>query len=497
MRSNDLNISRMLVWLSLMMLAAFLIYWNFNQYDQEKKELSQDLNDQMSLAHSKLNDSLFNSIFTMMAMDTLLGDFHVQTQFSKTGPKGISIDGLSKLDTSISITINSEMSHISEKDSLVFISNTNAISGFSHSSNHDTSGVFISQYSDVGNESDYKKWDIFMQELSEYSHDNETVMLYFMDNLNQQGLPLQFNLDSNVNETVIDGKSIAIPFKQIDGSLNQKQAVFTDYKGYLFSKILPSILMSSFLFGFMSLAFFFINRTRKTQERLIEMKSEFISNMTHELKTPISTIGVAIESLSDFGTISDTVKKQEYFDISKHELNRLNILVDKVMKMASFESGEVSMEFEELDLRILLEKMLKSMSLHFDKHQVDLQYDAIGEDFMIKGDQIHLTNVLYNLIDNAIKYAKDQPEIIIEIREDQASVELSIQDKGVGIPKEYLNQVFDRFFRVPTKDIHNVKGYGIGLHYSAGVIKKHLGSIDVESTEGTGTNFIIKLDKTR
>jgi len=479
------------------MLAAFLVYWNVNQYKQEKKALRQDLNDQMSLAHSKFNDSLFYSIFSITEMDTVLTNFRVHTQFSSSHPKALAKRGLSKLDTSISFSINTEMSHFTETDSVFFISDLNAFNSVSHSSTQDSSDSFIPQLSNIAFDTNDDKWNIVMEQLSGYSGDNETVMLYFIENLNQQGLPVHFNVNTNANEMELDGQSIAIPFKHIDGSPIQKQAIFKNYTGYLCTQILPSMLMSSFLFGFMSLAFFFINRTRKTQERLIEMKSEFISNMTHELKTPISTVGVAIESLSDFGTISDAVKRQEYFDISKHELNRLNILVDKVMKMASFESGEVSLEFKELDLRVLLEKMLKSMSLHFDKHEVDLQYDAIGEDFMIKGDQIHLTNVMYNLIDNAIKYAKAQPEINIEIVEDESSVQLCIQDKGVGIPKEYLSQIFDRFFRVPTQDVHDVKGYGIGLHYSAGIIKKHMGSIDVESTEGKGTSFIVKLDKTQ
>jgi signal transduction histidine kinase len=255
--------------------------------------------------------------------------------------------------------------------------------------------------------------------------------------------------------------------------------------------------MSSILFGFVSLAFYMIARARKNQENLIQMKSEFISNMTHELKTPIATVGVALESLSNFGLIENAAKRQEYFNISKHEINRLNILVDKVMKMSAFNSGEVTMKFERVDIRELLEEMLKSMSLHFDKHMVDIQYDATGENFNVLGDQVHLTNMLYNLLDNAIKYSKNKPEVDISIIEESEVVLLSIEDKGIGIPKEYQSIVFDRFFRVPSQDIHEVKGHGIGLNYSADVVRKHNGTIQLESIFGKGTTFIIKIPKVK
>jgi len=496
MRSKDLNISRMLVWLSLLMLAAFLIYWNLNQYNYEKNELSQDLYDQMSLAHSQVNDSLFTSIFSMVDIDSMIGDFHVQTQYQSHQIDGYSSKDLSNIDTSISISVNAVSTGFSGLDSMIRSPSSKAFSRMTQGIEHDSSDVFISFSSDMNGEKINHNWNIVAEQLG-YSNQNEKVLLYFVENLKDQGLPLFFKLDSLSSVKSEKEELFSIPFKASVFAKIQQRVVFDQYRSYLFKKIFPSMLMSSFLFGFVSLAFFFISRTRKTQERLVEMKSEFISNMTHELKTPISTVGVALESLSDFGTISDPIKRQEYFDISKHELNRLNILVDKVMKMASFESGEVSLEFEEIDLRKLLEKMLKSMSLHFDKHHVNLQYDAIGDDFIIEGDQIHLINVLYNLIDNAIKYAKDEPEINITITEENASVLLNMSDSGIGIPKQYQGQIFDRFFRVPRQDVHDVKGYGIGLNYSAGVIQKHMGTIKLSSTEGIGTSFLIKLPKSR
>ncbi|MEL6989408.1 MAG: HAMP domain-containing sensor histidine kinase, partial [Bacteroidota bacterium] len=231
------------------------------------------------------------------------------------------------------------------------------------------------------------------------------------------------------------------------------------------------------------------------QKQLAEMKSEFISNMTHELKTPIATMGVALEALSDFGGMNDPKRKAEYLDISKHELNRLEILVDKVMQMSSIENNELKIEMESLDLKSLSEKMIKSMRLQFENAQVQLTQNIEGNNFNVKGDKMHLTNVLYNLLDNALKYSKENPTIHFKLKEEPKHIVFEIEDNGIGIKPEYQKKIFDRFFRVPTNDIHNVKGHGIGLNYVADIIEKHHGEIKLKSEENKGTCITISLPK--
>lgn len=476
------------------MLAAFLLYWNVNQYHQEKEELVKDLNDQMSLAYGKLNHSIFNSVFKQIGVDTLQQEnFHVDVKHMDSKSQTVSFNNL-KMDTSFSMifnpsTINSSLYGSNDFDSTAI---------HSMDMTKDLSPSFSTKI-DLGQLDENERFkpenlEILMERLADSVYEFESMKGYFSDYLHEQGLPVQFDVDSVGVDILFDHASIRVPFL-LSMPNNKRYAVFQEYKAYLIQRILPSSMMSGLLFGFVSLAFFFINRTWKTEEQLVKMKSEFSSNMTHELKTPISTVGVAIESLSDFGAMSDPIKRQEYFDISKHELNRLTILVDKVMKMSSFDSDKADLEFESLDMKMLLDKMLKSMALHFDKHQVDLQYDAIGKDFVVKGDQIHLTNVMYNLIDNAIKFSSGQPSITIVMSEEKDNVKLSIADKGMGIPKEYHSRIYDRYFRVPTEDVHDVKGYGIGLHYSAGVIKEHKGNINISSAPQSGTRFVIQLPK--
>ncbi len=268
-----------------------------------------------------------------------------------------------------------------------------------------------------------------------------------------------------------------------------------DYDGYLFKKILPQGLFSLILLLCTGLAFGFIYRSLRQQQRLAVLKNDFISNVAHELKTPIATVGVAIESLRNFDALREPERTAEYLDISKHELNRLSMLVDKVLKMAIFEQKEPDLHLEHFDFSQLVQEVLNSMKLQFEKCGAIVSFTAEGSRFETEGDRIHLTNVVYNLIDNALKYSESQPAIQITLKGDDYNLEFTISDQGIGIPPEYVGKVFEKFFRVPTGNRHNVKGYGLGLSYVAGVVSKHRGHISVESTPGKGSRFVIQIPR--
>lgn len=269
-------------------------------------------------------------------------------------------------------------------------------------------------------------------------------------------------------------------------------AVFDEYKFYLLKKILPEILFSIFLVALTGFSFGLIYRNLQKQKRLTELKNDFISNVTHELKTPIATVSVAIEALSNFNVLQNPEQTKEYLNISKNELNRLSMLVDKVLKMSIFEQKELELKLESINFKILLEGVLSSMKIQFEKFGAAVNYDCHGDDFMLKGDSIHLTNVVYNLLDNALKYSPE-PQIEILLSSDKNEVKLSIKDNGVGIAEAYQQKVFEKFFRVPTGDVHNIKGYGLGLSYVAKVIEKHHGQIVLNSQSNKGSEFIIRL----
>jgi two-component system, OmpR family, phosphate regulon sensor histidine kinase PhoR len=281
------------------------------------------------------------------------------------------------------------------------------------------------------------------------------------------------------------------------------QIVFSSGNGYkanlinmnwfILKRITPQVLFSIFLTTLTCLSFWFLYRNIQAQQRLAELKNDFISNMTHELKTPMTTVGVAIEALKNFNGIENRELTQEYLTIAQNELGRLSLLTDKILKTAIFESKGVDFQPESVDLEKIVEQVIGSMKLVLEKNKAVVSLEKTGSDFQFQGSQVHLTNVVYNLLDNALKYGRENPVIKIKLKESGNSIALSIQDNGIGISSEHQKKIFEKFFRVPTGDVHNNKGYGLGLSYVYSVVKAHKGAIEVESEVGKGSIFIISL----
>jgi len=264
--------------------------------------------------------------------------------------------------------------------------------------------------------------------------------------------------------------------------------------GFLLRRISVPVLFSIFLVAFTILSFYLLFRNLLRQQRLADIKNEFISNITHELKTPIATVVVAIDALRSFNANLNAERTKEYLDISANELQRLSLLVDKVLKLSMFEKREIELRYEELDMRKLVDEVTSSMRLQFEKQGAQVSVNTEG-DTTLEGDRLHLVSVIFNLLDNALKYSPTNPKIHITIGESGARLLLTIADSGIGIPAEYQGRIFEKFFRVPTGNLHNAKGYGLGLSYVAHVVKRHNGSIRVESVEGNGSRFIISLPR--
>ncbi|MEO1448510.1 MAG: HAMP domain-containing sensor histidine kinase [Bacteroidota bacterium] len=283
-------------------------------------------------------------------------------------------------------------------------------------------------------------------------------------------------------------------YRYHDISSEERIAVIMDHPVRLVvSRMLPEIMLSVLLLLILGMAFFFVFRSLRRERQLIQLKQDFMSNMTHELKTPITTVGVAIEALRNFKGLEDPVRTEEYLSISQQELQRLGILVDRVLKMAQFEGDRPQLRLENLDFQHLLEDILLAMKLQFQQVKAKVSTRIEGNGFRIEGDKSHLASVLYNLLDNALKYSPGEPQIDISLRHQTDSLELRVSDRGMGIPQEFQDKVFDRFFRVPQGDRHNTKGHGLGLSYVAAVIRQHQGHISVQSQPGQGSTFTFTL----
>jgi signal transduction histidine kinase len=265
-----------------------------------------------------------------------------------------------------------------------------------------------------------------------------------------------------------------------------------DYLSQSASFLVPSIVFSLILLVTFTMTIYFIFR----QKKLSKLKNDFVNNMTHELKTPVSTISIAAQMMKD----SDISKSPEVFkhisSIINDETKRLGFLVEKVLQMSLFEKQKVALKLKEIDINDLIASVANTFDIKVVKSGGTIDIDLGAENSTIYADEMHITNMLFNLMDNAVKYRRDAVplQLIARTRNEGDKVIISLEDNGIGIKKENLKKVFDRFYRVPTGNIHNVKGFGLGLAYVRKVVDDHFGSIRAENGHGNiGTTFIITL----
>ncbi|GAA4843746.1 HAMP domain-containing sensor histidine kinase [Algivirga pacifica] len=230
-----------------------------------------------------------------------------------------------------------------------------------------------------------------------------------------------------------------------------------------------------------------------SQKKVSEMRRDFINNLTHEFKTPIATVSLALEALLKFDIRKDDQKTVQYLEMAQKENKRLGVMVQKVLNIAASEKGTLRLQLEPLEMHQLLEEVFSQLKIQVEEYGGSLTWEFVRVPIWVYGDAIHLSNVMSNLLDNALKYSVKQPEIKVRTTIHQNELLISVEDTGIGIEKEYIGQVFDKFFRVPTGDIHNVKGFGLGLSYAAMVIQRHMGEITVNSEVGKGSVFTIHL----
>ncbi|WP_166332427.1 sensor histidine kinase [Sphingobacterium chungjuense] len=229
------------------------------------------------------------------------------------------------------------------------------------------------------------------------------------------------------------------------------------------------------------------------QKKISEMKTDFINNMTHEFKTPVATIMIASESLRDKEIASNENRVAKLANIIYDENVRLGSHIERVLNIARLEKENLNIERTKVHMNALVSNVLESMHLQMDKADGTLQVDLAATQDVVIGDELHLSNVIFNLLDNAIKYSKDTPHITVKSINTKHSITISVADKGVGMSKEHQEKIFEQFYRIPTGNIHNVKGFGLGLSYVNNIIKILHGKISVKSEKDKGTQFEVTL----
>jgi two-component system phosphate regulon sensor histidine kinase PhoR len=279
-----------------------------------------------------------------------------------------------------------------------------------------------------------------------------------------------------------DGHYFTVYFPNIEANISNVNP--ESYSPWLF--VVAIIIVVLFFFGYT------ITVIAK-QKRLSEVKTDFINNMTHELKTPISTISLSSEMIlkSDFSNDPERLKR--YAGIIFKENKRLENQVERVLNVAKLDKQKLILQKTNLDLHQLIIEAKETFEFNQLEHEgkITLELNAINP--IVFADQVHITNVVYNLLDNAIKYCKNTPEIIIRSTTEKKGISIEFEDNGLGIKKDDIRFIFDKFYRVPTGNLHNVKGFGLGLFYVKMIIEEHGGTIKVKSELGKGTTFYIWL----
>ncbi len=506
--SNRIRFSLVLMSSSLLLLGGFLAYWLNGTYKEELAQLKSESHLLFLTSAQDVEDKLLRQVFVKgvainepLAFQSQNSSFEFNREINTSSFSGNWIDSFQEapLDpwlnkptsVEVGLPIKFELENDANSNLRVIVKeDTNARSeeifsilsmfGDSATNELDKLGdgqvrfIFTDTFEDNAN-------DLLAAEFqSKLSPEQQKVGIRIIAQADSQYF-FRHNIGDRFYRNPIDGQDLALDLGE--------------YQSYILQKMWPQILFSLFLFASIALAFYLVYRSLQQQRKLAALKNDFVSNITHELKTPITTVSVAIEALRNFQALNDPAKTEEYLDISQNELNRLSILVDRVLRMSRFEHATPELKKEPLNLQELLDNILLSFKLRFEQRQTDVNLDYHGDQFMVSADKAHLSSVLYNLIDNALKYSPEPPKIDIKVWEDKEQVWLRISDQGIGIEPEYQKKVFEKFFRVPTGNRHNVKGHGLGLSYVADVIRQHDGGLQLESKPDEGTSITFSLDR--
>ncbi|MEN9442623.1 MAG: hypothetical protein RLZ33_2700 [Bacteroidota bacterium] len=329
---------------------------------------------------------------------------------------------------------------------------------------------------------------------TEIANDNLPKTYRFMV-ANEFGIPIQFdNAPSNYDtklDTLLTGKSVLFPSNILDEDLYLH--IYFPKKGiFLFQEMWGPFSISLTLMILIVVALMFMFRTILTQEKISEIKNDFISNMTHEFKTPISTISLACEALSDQDMMKqNTTDIAPFVKMINDENKRLSLLVERILQSAVMERGEVKLREEKVILNEIIHEVTNHAQFRIQNSGGTIKLNIPNELITIQTDKMHMTNIVTNLVDNAIKYSSEAPDIEISLRRENKKLLLSVKDHGIGIKKEHLNKVFDKLYRVPTGNVHNVKGFGLGLSYVKAIAELHGWNVVVRSKYGEGSEFTL------
>ena len=305
--------------------------------------------------------------------------------------------------------------------------------------------------------------------------------------------PKTYNVKIDTSLTV-SSRTQVFPSNMLEDHLTL-HVYFPKRNAFILREMLGTIGFSLALMLIIVITIVFMFRTILAQKRLSDLKNDFVNNMTHEFKTPISTISLACEAMSDSQMMGTAVEKASpYVKMIGEENKRLSLLVESILQSNVLEKGKINLQEETIPLNELVYDITQNVQLRVNSLGGTLKTNISQEMMEVSADKMHLSNCINNLIDNAIKYSAEAPAIAVTVKKEKNSIRIEVKDNGIGIKKEHIDKIFDKLFRVPTGNVHNVKGFGLGLSYVKSIAEMHKWNLTVKSIYGEGSTFGIEIN---
>jgi len=476
--------------LSQLLLTLFVSYWLRSQYQNEKEKLNQELSQHYYHTGSELVDKQIYKYIVTPILQCKDSSAYEHVEFA-----GLTIEPerTTLVTRSIVEYLNENQSYRDKlkeyfKNELLFpepddttLSILGTLRNYMYQHNINVSAFRYRKAKDNSNnafdETLFQK--MYSSKLEYYNYDIEI-----------NWIPDSTSLQYEVGD-------IAVSRYNYDTKQQELAVVFEEYNIHLLKIILPQFIFAFILLSLSAFALIFTYRSYVKQIRLNILRTDFINNITHELKIPVATAKAALEALRSFGLKADASVTEEYLEMVAREMNRLDSLTSKVLEHAKMEKHKHYLNPEETDLSSFIGCIVNALNMLYTAKGIQINFIKPQDAIKLHIDRLYVEGVLKNLIDNSIKYGGEKVNIQIKIWEKDQQVFISVMDNGPGIPQEYLNKVFDKFFRIPTGDKHNIKGYGLGLSFAALVMKQHNGCIKVTNIKTGGCEFILQFPLTK
>ncbi|WP_115462266.1 sensor histidine kinase [Winogradskyella aurantiaca] len=483
------------------------IYWNYKNYQVNKQQLYNDVQNSL--------DKAIDDYYAQLAEKSTLGlALTGESQKTALEDGGLLDQIAKKIDTNQSTFITFDSLDIEDVKEVQIFRGLEADSLLSSFSDNQVSpDSFKTQIKELKQSQSFNPKADFELLTSKIviSISNDTLEVQkvdslFIQELNRKSIDVDYELLFYTKEDrfayLRENKQWPekdIPIRRKDQLISESKSTFLpDQSVFLISfsnttktllgRIISGMLISLLLVIGVIATLFYLLKIIQNQKQMAEMKNDLISNITHEFKTPIATIGVALEGIQSFDILKDKEKTKSYLQMSTQQLSKLNLMVEKLLETASLDTNSLDLDEEASDLVLLLETICLRVSSHNNQKQIG--FSSNTPSFIIDIDVFHFENAINNILDNAIKYGGDTIQISLIAK--GTEVRIGISDNGEGIPSEYQKHIFDKFYRVPKGNTHDVKGFGIGLYYTKTIIERHGGQIELDSRKGK-TTFNITL----